>query len=72
MKKLLSKFGYAFVSSVCKYIELREAERNREANKLREKIKYFKPTITTSIFGRRVSWELRDKPLTDEELAKFE
>jgi len=35
---------------------------------IKSKIKYFKPTITEGFWGKTVKWEMRDKPLTDQEL----
>lgn len=35
----------------------------------KNKLKYFKPTIYEGIFTNKISWELRDKPLTDQELS---
>jgi len=42
-----------------------------EYEKTKTKIKHFKPTIKEGILFNSVSWEMRDKPLTDEELKNL-
>ncbi len=44
---------------------------NEESGKkklVQNKLKYFKPTIIESFWGRKIQWELRDNPLSDEEV----
>lgn len=38
---------------------------------LKEKIRLFKPTITETDFGKRITWVMRDKPLNDFELNEI-
>ncbi len=38
---------------------------------LREKVKYFRPTVTRGFWGKKVSWEMRDRPLTEKELDAY-
>lgn len=47
------------------------SKKQDEKKKLREKIRCFKPTVTESAFSKSISWEMRDKPLSDEELDEF-
>jgi len=47
-------------------------DKKSEKRKLREKVRYFKPTIVESSWSKEVRWEMRDKPLTDDELDAFE
>lgn len=46
-------------------------DRRTEEKRMREKIRYFKPTITEGVLSNRTSWEMRDAPLTDEQLDSF-
>ncbi len=39
--------------------------------KVKQKIKHFKPTIRETMFGSVVDWELRDEPLTNDQLNKI-
>lgn len=43
-------------------------KRNRKEKKIRTKLKYFTPSIKEGFFGNTVTWKLRDKSLTDEQL----
>ena len=47
------------------------SEKQSEKKKLREKVRYFKPTITETALSKSISWEMRDTPLTDEQLDAF-
>jgi hypothetical protein len=42
-----------------------------EEKEFRSKIKFFKLTIKKGFFGSRQIWEMRDKPLSDQELDDF-
>lgn len=33
-----------------------------------DKVRVFKPTISDGVFGKSITWEEREKPLTNEEL----
>jgi len=50
----------------------RMARRNQQIRHIKNKVKYMKPTIHDTMFGKHVSWEMRDKPLTDIEISQFE
>ena len=39
---------------------------------MRERIRFFRPTIIDGFWCKSTHWELRDKPLTDEELKQFD
>lgn len=43
----------------------------RETKKLKKKLMFFNPTIHEGIFGKYTSWELRTKPLTEEEVEEL-
>jgi hypothetical protein len=43
--------------------------RRKRTPTFKEKAKYYKPTVHHTRRGVYTSWELRDKPLTDEELS---
>jgi hypothetical protein len=43
--------------------------KNRQ--ELKNKLKYFKPTIHEGFFSNKISWEQRNKPLTDTELKNI-
>lgn len=49
----------------------RYMEQHRKRHKAFRKMKYFKPTIHDGFFGESVSWELRDKPLSDQQLNEI-
>lgn len=49
----------------------RMSAKESEKKKLRERVRYFKPTITETALSKSISWEMRDKPLTDEQLDGF-
>jgi hypothetical protein len=34
-------------------------------------MKYFEPTLRETALGTRVTWKMRDKPLSDEELDEL-
>ena len=52
---------------------LRKINDNKsEKKKLREKVRYFKPTLVEGFWSKEIRWEMRDKPLTDDELDAFE
>ena len=39
-----------------------------ERKSMKNKLKYFKPTIQEGVFSNTISWQERDIPLSDEEL----
>lgn len=43
----------------------------RKHGEVREKVRRFKPTVKEGFWGKSVSWELRDRPLTDAELRRI-
>jgi hypothetical protein len=45
--------------------------RNHLKSSIRKRLRYFNPVITEGLFGKRVKWVGRDKPLTDEELERL-
>lgn len=62
---------HALIGALCgvfilaaRYVINRTSERQAMKNKL----KYFKPTIQEGVFSNTISWQERDIPLTDEEL----
>lgn len=59
-------FGIAF-----KVILDKSKVHNENKKLLRDKLKYFIPFINKGIFRSRVSWQMREKPLTDEELDVY-
>lgn len=46
-------------------------DKRTEETRLKEKIRHFKPTVNESMFNKSISWEMREKPLTNEELDAF-
>jgi hypothetical protein len=46
-------------------------DRTRQRRSIERKVKYFKPTIHESFWGKRVTWEMRDEPLTKEQIEKL-
>lgn len=51
------------------FIEPRIQQQKELEFEFKKKLKYLNPTITTNCFGtKKISWTLRDKPLTDDEL----
>lgn len=64
MKHIKRLFIFIIIIIIKQMIERRYIERE----KIRRKIKYFKPIIHEGTFFNHLSWEQRDKPLTDEEL----
>lgn len=67
MKLLLFIVAPIAILMVSKVIK----ERASREKSLRNKIKYMKPSIKEGFFGNTVTWEMRDKPLTKEELKSF-
>lgn len=48
------------------------SDKRNKVKETKNKFRFFKPTIYDNIFGgKRISWEARDKPLTDEEMSLF-
>jgi hypothetical protein len=47
------------------------SERKNLRNEIKEKFRCFKPTLHDNSWNKRISWEIRDKPLTDEEMSQF-
>jgi hypothetical protein len=43
-------------------------ERSSQKEQLRNKLKHFKPTLHEGTWSNTISWEERDRPLTDEEV----
>jgi hypothetical protein len=64
VKQIIGRIAAAKIAS--NFIE----DANRRAT-LRTRIRYFRPTVTQTFFGRRVQWQLRDQPLSEEELGKL-
>ena len=60
---LMGVLGGIFIL-VGKYVSRTISERKAMKNKL----KYFKPTIQEGVFSNTISWQERDIPLSDEEL----
>ena len=56
-----------FLILILRYISNRVSERQQ----LKNKIKHFKPTIHEGVFLTTMSWELRDKPLSEQELNEL-
>lgn len=78
MKKWLSYPGqllswlFQALMSIAFAMVFHEVSRMSHQRKiLRKKIKHFKPTIHEGFFGKSVSWELRDTPLTDKQIDKL-
>jgi large-conductance mechanosensitive channel len=46
-------------------------EKARTENEKRKKLKYFKPTIEEGVFSKRITWVMRDTPLSDELLDEL-
>lgn len=53
---------------VGKYIKNKIEQRQH----LKTKLKYFNPTIKQGWFGKTITWTMRDKPLSDEQLEEFD
>jgi hypothetical protein len=68
IKKICQAIGRAFIFIVLKIIDQRVQERLDAIDKVKTKVKYFNPTITEGFFGKKVTWTMRDKPLTDDEM----
>ncbi len=66
------KVGFYMLAFIIFMICGSQMERYRantyKKTKLRRKLKFFNPVITETIWGRKVTWVGREKPLTDEEL----
>lgn len=43
-----------------------------ERNRIKKKLRYFNPIITEGFWGKKITWVGRERPLTDEELEKFD
>jgi hypothetical protein len=46
-------------------------ERKAIEQEKRNKLKYFKPSIEEGLFSNRITWVMRDEPLSDEFLDEF-
>jgi hypothetical protein len=57
------------IAMIFKSMVLPRLQKRRE---MKDKVKYMKPTIHEGILFNTVSWEMRDKPLTNEELKQFD
>ena len=72
MKKKLNTFIAYLVIGMANfgaYIIEEIAGNPREKEKIiMKQIKYFKPTIKHGFWGKTITWEMREKPLTDKEL----
>lgn len=49
-------------------VSRRYMEVQSRRQRVKKKFKYFRPTVHDGFFGKQVSWELRDSPLTDQEI----
>lgn len=49
-------------------IRKRERKKRKIKNEVKNKLKYFKPTIKESFWCKTVNWEQRKKPLSDMEM----
>lgn len=63
---------YIVFSPTILYMKSIVANNNRIRKETRNKVRHFKPTIHDGFWGKRVSWEMRDRPLTDQELKDFD
>ena len=46
-------------------------KRKNLRNETKEKFRCFKPTLHDNGWNKSISWEIRDRPLTDEEMSRF-
>lgn len=44
----------------------------RERKKLETKLRHFSPVIKETFWGNHITWVEREKPLTDEQLKKYQ
>lgn len=56
---------------VVAYIGSNLKERERRTKQLKNKLKYFNPTVHEGFLGKSVSWTGREKPLSDEEVENI-
>lgn len=64
---LITPFAVFYVKKLADSARINRKEEEKE----RRKIKFFKPTITEGFFSNKVKWEMRDAPLTDEQVNEF-
>jgi hypothetical protein len=71
LSKLSNKIFWFFVAVVMLLIFEEMKERKHKKNRMKSKLKYFNPIVEESIFGKKITWILREKPLSDEELENL-
>jgi hypothetical protein len=63
-KALIWTIAMIFKSMVLPRLQQRKA--------IKDKVRYMKPTIHEGILFNSITWEMRDKPLTEQELKDFD
>lgn len=59
----------AIILSVLAITAMKTVRKKRKVkNEVKNKLKYFKPTIKESFWCKTVTWEQREKPLSDTEI----
>lgn len=63
-------FGFLAIIVLIFFIALipKIQRHNHLKSSIRKRLRYFNPVITEGLWGKKVKWVGRDKPLTDEEL----
>jgi hypothetical protein len=71
LKDKLKKVMGIIVIGLFAFFLMKMVKDKKKINQHKNKIKYFNPSIEEGIFSNKITWTMRDKPLTDEQVNDF-